>query len=752
MLDQPVKIRVSVALLALAPLFPVQAQDLGQVWQARAFGQSVDFNFETNVLPAKVGVNHVWLGQSERPMAANETGSLAKTFTLESRGGKIANTHDGLIFYYTRLATDKNFVLEADLTVEQFGPETAATPNGQESAGLMLRDTIGTARQEPLVLGYEEFPAASNMVANALLTQNKKKDGALNVQFVYRDGVRYPYGNQGAIIPKATYAEINYSDPAKSNYRPSLKMRLERTDAGFVTSLANADGSQPVQHSVKRAHANIVQSIEPGFMYVGFFAARNARVRFDNTKLSLSAAKTVAATPYQAVENSTNFEILSPATSVGTNYIVQARSDYDGQLVLLRQGQLLQEVMLSAGDFFSLPSTLAGTQTDFEFHFTPSAGPDVGKTLKNNLLVQAVSSIKDAKNIYVAPHGQASNDGSQAAPLDLATALQLLAPGGTVHVLDGVYPRAITLPVAVSGVAQQLKTLRAVNPGAVVFKGHKFSLDASYWHLKDIVVTGSPDRTVGMQVSGSFNTMENVTTHHNGNTGLLISTREKLGPALWPRHNLVLNSESHHNQDSPMKDADGFAAKLGVGVGNIFRGCISHHNVDDGWDLFNKIEDGPNGPVQIENSIAYENGSNGFKLGGEAQMVENSLQGSLAFHNKLDGITDNFNPGALRVAGNISFDNQRFNYIFRTNPYGIEPQSVLTNNISLRTNYAEKHDDAVVGKIDPASNYFIRQGVSQNQAGQRLLLTDFVTAQPPAVFQRAADGSIERAGFLQKAY
>ena len=36
------------------------------------------------------------------------------------------------------------------------------------------------------------------------------------------------------------------------------------------------------------------------------------------------------------------------------------------------------------------------------------------------------------------------------------------------------------------------------------------------------------------------------------------------------------------------EDADGFAAKLTVGDGNVFDGCISYNNADDGWDFFAK--------------------------------------------------------------------------------------------------------------------------------------------------------------------
>ena len=97
----------------------------------------------------------------------------------------------------------------------------------------------------------------------------------------------------------------------------------------------------------------------------------------------------------------------------------------------------------------------------------------------------------------------------------------------------------------------------------------------------------------------------------------------------WPSNNLILSAESHDNADSDGEDADGFAAKLTVGTGNVFRYAVSHNNIDDGWDLYTKTDTGPIGPVTIEDSLSYNNGTlsdgtqngngdrNGYKLGGE---------------------------------------------------------------------------------------------------------------------------------------
>src|SRR5690606_23452376 len=106
-------------------------------------------------------------------------------------------------------------------------------------------------------------------------------------------------------------------------------------------------------------------------------------------------------------------------------------------------------------------------------------------------------------------------------------------------------------------------------------------------------------------------------------------------------------------------------AKLTSGVGNVFRGNVAHHNIDDGWDLYTKAGQGAIGAVIIEDSIAYANGmltdgtvgsgdKNGFKLGGEGIHVPHVIRNSIAFDNGAVGFTSNSNPGVI-AENNISF-------------------------------------------------------------------------------------------------
>ena len=134
------------------------------------------------------------------------------------------------------------------------------------------------------------------------------------------------------------------------------------------------------------------------------------------------------------------------------------------------------------------------------------------------------------------------------------------------------------------------------------------AVNGTFWHIDGIVVEHAGDN--GIFVGGSHNVVEHVITRFNHDSGLQISRIASDTPDdEWPANNLVLSSESHDNADSDGEDADGFASKLTSGPGNVFRNTVAHNNIDDGWDLYTKSETGPIGPVTIEDSLAYENGT-----------------------------------------------------------------------------------------------------------------------------------------------
>ncbi|WP_037861802.1 right-handed parallel beta-helix repeat-containing protein [Streptomyces sp. NRRL S-340] len=303
--------------------------------------------------------------------------------------------------------------------------------------------------------------------------------------------------------------------------------------------------------------------------------------------------------------------------------------------------------------------------------------------------------------LYVAPNGKDSAAGTESAPTTLTSAISRITSGGTIYLRGGTYKYSstITVPAGDNGTSGARTTLSAY-PGekpVLDFSAQSESssnrglqLMADYWHLYGLTVQHAGDN--GIYVGGSNNVVERVVTAYNRDTGLQLGRIASSTPkSQWPSNNLVVSSESHDNKDSSGENADGFAAKLTTGTGNVFRYDVSHHNIDDGWDLYAKTDTGAIGPVTIEYSLSYGNGTltdgtqnkngdrNGYKLGGSGIEVDHIVRHNVAYGNGHHGFTYNSNPGTMTVSNNASVDNGVRNFAFD------EGTSVFRNNTSCRS-------------------------------------------------------------------
>ncbi|PVX39203.1 hypothetical protein C8D76_10625 [Pasteurella langaaensis DSM 22999] len=674
------------ALFSTSSMASVEPSTL--TWKSIAFGQSTDLNFGSTILPEKVGINHTTV--DGKPI---KEGAIAPKFTIESRGGKLANSHEGLTYYYTELPIDTNFVISADIHLEQLGPETGAKPNRQEGVGIMVRDIIGKPRAEPQPVGYEEFPAASNMVMNLLRVNAREHNGKVNINASYREGINDPWGTAGNKLTRKDYVEgVEFKDKV-------LRLILEKNDQGFVAAYTQ-DG-KTYKKVLDKVDTGILANQDAQKQYLGFFASRNAKMTVENVDLKLTDGKKVNPAKFVTKALPLVVNLESNNKTVSNDYVFQARSNYDGYYILSKESkQIFKSPLTKAGEYVSHKIKLDKDKTELSIQFIPSV------ELKDNHFSKQIiiekHTLKDPMLVYVAPNGTTVGDGSIEKPLNLSTALELLPPGGTIQLQAGEYPPT-TITSENSGLKSALKTLKGID-GQVKFVGellHK----ASFWNIENLEVAGA-----SLIVQGSHNNLRNIITHDAPDTGFQITSPEKIGRPLWASYNVVTDSISFNNMDDSQINADGFAAKMRIGEGNTFIRCISHHNVDDGWDLFNKVEDGPNGVVTITDSIAFMNGQtltmksksasigNGFKLGGEGLPVNHIIRNNLAFRNNMDGFTDNFNPGSFTVDNNVAIDNKRFNFLFRKSPYENGPkQGVFTNNRSYRFYQESKYIDVVNG-------------------------------------------------------
>ncbi|MDX5475656.1 MAG: right-handed parallel beta-helix repeat-containing protein, partial [Bacillaceae bacterium] len=617
-------------------------------WNSITFGQSTDLNFSANVLPEKVGVNYA---EPEFP------GTIDGTIFMESRGGKLAPGHDGLTFYYTTLnANQHNFTLEADITFNHFGPETGANPNGQEGAGIMVRDVNGAPRMDPMVLGFEEVPAASNLFAVGLMRAG--------VSALARTGVTDPWGTQGSSWINSVIPGV----PALPIGTP-VKLKLERTDSEFIMTATFTHLENQPTYERRIAGADLVQVLDADNMQLGFYASRNAAMTVENARITLSEANTTPTPVVPPSPPTAAMNIVSPADSGSHDYELKAFSNYDGNVSIWQDDvQVVTDDSVVGNEPYSYQAGLQNDSTNFRVAFTPVGAPSNNKITREITVNKRI--FNSGEGIFVSPNGTSEASGTKEDPVDIQTAVKYVLPGETIFLRGGTYTSRITINSQYSGKEGQLKTIAPYNGEKVIVDGNYelsdlLSLNADYWHVVGFELTRSTGN--GMKVNGSHNIIELMTFSHNRNSGFQISGSGS-NPDNWPRYNLVLNSVAHDNRDLSDINADGFAAKLGVGVGNVFRGNIAHHNIDDGWDFYNRTNEGPNMPITLEGNIAYSNGKlsdgynengtsgSGFKIGGEGLPVAHIVKNNIAFDNNMDGFTDNFNPGKVLLENNTSFD------------------------------------------------------------------------------------------------
>ncbi|MDX3690206.1 CBM35 domain-containing protein [Streptomyces europaeiscabiei] len=322
--------------------------------------------------------------------------------------------------------------------------------------------------------------------------------------------------------------------------------------------------------------------------------------------------------------------------------------------------------------------------------------------------------------LYVSPSGTAGAAGTISNPTTLTSAISRITAGGTIYLRGGTYAHSatVTIPAGNSGTAAARTKLSAY-PGetpVLNFSAQSESssnrglqINGSYWHVHGLVVERAGDN--GIYVGGSDNVIERTVTRFNRDTGLQLGRMASTTPAAdWPSDNLVLSAESHDNADSDGEDADGFAAKLTTGSGNVFRYAVAHNNIDDGWDLYTKTDTGPIGPVTVEDSLAYENGTlsdgsqagngdrNGYKLGGDDISVNHIVRRSIAYDNGKHGFTWNSNPGTMAVSGNVSIDNTERNFNFDGGT------SVFRDNTSCRSGSGT--NDRIIGSSDSSNQFW----------------------------------------------
>ena len=286
-------------------------------------------------------------------------------------------------------------------------------------------------------------------------------------------------------------------------------------------------------------------------------------------------------------------------------------------------------------------------------------------TLFQGLPVQAAT-----KYYYVSTTGSDSNDGTtrETAFATLTKALSKASAGTTIFVLNGTYKYSETFKLTKNGTSDApIKILNYSGHTPVIdFSGQPyadssrgFQISGDYWIIAGLTIQNAGDN--GIHISGNYNKVQDCFITKCGDTGLQLSNGAS--------YNTINRVTSTYNYDSKTngENADGFAAKLSIGPGNVFRSCKALYNSDDGFDFYYATN-----AVKVYDSEASYNGvadgnGNGFKVGGNYSADNHYLEGCIAIGNIKRGYDQNNNTGCVTLL-NCTGINNNVNFYFSKAP------------------------------------------------------------------------------------
>ncbi len=634
--------------------------------------------------------------------------------TIKSASGKLVPaSFDGVSFYYTEVPASQNFTLRAKVTVDSW-----TLSNGQEGFGLMAADKLGGSgwnNSYMAVASKTEYywnEEAKEVTTDSSATKVSQKIGLASQEKtgVTKDNIAAIEANDTATV-QANFKSTSYpleqrypeakniignstNTPADAGDITEMYLTIQKNNTGYFVTYESVDGSYST--TKKYYDTEALERIDSDYVYAGFFASRNATATFSDITFTTIDPKEDAPAEERPIEKVAVNTYVQSATATGSaDYEFLFSANCDGTLSIEdANGEVIVSDVEVKADTLVKPAsvTLNKGKNEYKINFTPAEGykpngeysaMESYETVVIDHTVTYKTFGEAGQSIWVAPDAKGS--GSKEDPMSIYDAVKYVMPSQQIVLTEGTYKLESPLKIArgINGTADQMIYMVA-DPDAktrpvIDFQGlcTGMTIGGDYWYFKGFDVTGSADGQKGLQVSGSHNTLDQIETYHNGNTGLQISRLNVTDTyAEWPSYNLILNCTSYGNADKGYEDADGFAAKLTVGDGNVFDGCIAHHNADDGWDLFAKVQTGSIGSVTIKNSIAYANGyledgtnagnGNGFKMGGDSMPGSHVLENSIAFANKAKGIDSNSCPD-IKVKNCTSINNQGANVAFYTN-------------------------------------------------------------------------------------
>ena len=690
----------------------------------------------------------------------NTTGSME---IQAKASGKISDDEDGFSYYYTKVNPEKeNFELTATFTVT----DASLTPDNQTGFGVVVADTLGVNNWGTPSYVHKYFNYFSSMMYSSKINAPTMRyiTGYTSADTSNKDGVDRVNNN-------VKFNQLTGTNMFKVGAEYTFTVR--KTNDGYEAVATTENGTQ-----TQKLTANDFTSVqEDGTVVVGVMVARKIGVKITDIKFTTSESKGLATS--EAVEDKVtpSIRVYSSNTCGAGEYEYTVVPNCAGTLKVTgsADGKAMSKEV-TADEVVRIPVAVNVGSNTIKAEFEPAAAANITstKTVASETNVTRKVYGEAGQTIIVTPDGKTTGDGTEESPLDINTAVSYAQPGQTILMKNGVYDKWITINRSVCGTADKpinlvAESISTDGTDGVVLSGAGLTVIGSYWHVYGLYVKDSSG--VGIQVSGNYNTIDMCTVNHAANSGIQISRNggadnyAGIQGKLWPTGNLIKNCESFDNCDAGRNDADGFAAKLTCGEGNRFYGCISHNNIDDGWDLYAKSVSGTIGSVTIENCVAYNNGwlttddvtaagynygeGNGFKLGGGYLKGGHKLINCVSFGNHAKGITSNSCPD-ISITRCTAYNNGNADsYSIGLNTMdSMLKEWKVSGLISMSKADLTAKADLIPFSQHGDNNYIYNGSESYNNLGQKATDEWFESVDTTIRPSRNADGTIDMHNLL----
>ena len=690
----------------------------------------------------------------------NTTGSME---IQAKASGKISDDEDGFSYYYTKVNPEKeNFELTATFTVT----DASLTPDNQTGFGVVVADTLGVNNWGTPSYVHKYFNYFSSMMYSSKINAPTMRyiTGYTSADTSNKDGVDRVNNN-------VKFNQLTGTDMFKVGAEYTFTVR--KTNDGYEAVATTENGTQ-----TQKLTANDFTSVqEDGTVVVGVMVARKIGVKITDIKFTTSESKGLATSEVVEDKVTPSIRVYSSNTCGAGEYEYTVVPNCAGTLKVTgsADGKAISKEV-TADEVVRIPVAVNVGSNTIKAEFEPAAAANITSTTTVTSETNVTRKVygEAGQTIIVTPDGKTTGDGTEESPLDINTAVSYAQPGQTILMKNGVYDKWITINRSVCGTADKpinlvAESISTDGTDGVVLSGAGLTVIGSYWHVYGLYVKDSSG--VGIQVSGNYNTIDMCTVNHAANSGIQISRNggadnyAGIQGKLWPTGNLIKNCESFDNCDAGRNDADGFAAKLTCGEGNRFYGCISHNNIDDGWDLYAKSVSGTIGSVTIENCVAYNNGwlttddvtaagynygeGNGFKLGGGYLKGGHKLINCVSFGNHAKGITSNSCPD-ISITRCTAYNNGNANsYSIGLNTMdSMLKEWKVSGLISMSKADLTAKADLIPFSQHGDDNYIYNGSESYNNLGQKATDEWFESVDTTIRPSRNADGTIDMHNLL----